>query len=490
MKLYNTLTRKSEEFVPLEPGRVKMYVCGPTVYDYFHIGNARPFIVFDVFRRYLEYRGYRVTLAQNITDVDDKIINKATSEGIAAQEVARRYTEAYFEDLERLDIHRADVQPRATETIPQMIEFIQRLIDKGYAYDHDGNVYFRVRKFKNYGQLSGKSVDQLKSGARVAVDERKEDPLDFALWKAAKPGEPSWPSPWGEGRPGWHLECSVMATSILGDTLDIHAGGTDLIFPHHENEIAQSEAATGQRFVRYWMHNELLHFEGEKMSKSLGNFEYAREITERYGPEAVRYFYLAKHYRTPISFSHRAMAEARRAVERVYRLLEEIESQAQSAAEPELNEAQLSERGRALLGKLSQTREAFISHMDDDFNTAGALGQLFELVRELNLCISEDLQPAELPLLRAGEQLIRELGRPLGLFQGAPWQEVQEGLQGELIELLIEVRSQLRIKREYQLADEIRQRLSRLGVELKDQDRRTLWSYGTASQGSDERARA
>jgi len=478
MKLYNTLTKRLEEFEPLEPGHVKMYVCGPTVYDYFHIGNARPFIIFDVLRRYLEYRGYSVTYVQNITDIDDKIINRAAAEGITPKEVADKYTQAYFEDLERLGVRSADHQPKATEMIPQMIEFVKGLIEKGYAYEVDGDVYFRVRKFKDYGKLSGKPLDELEAGARVEVEERKEDPLDFALWKRAKPGEPKWPSPWGEGRPGWHLECSVMSMEILGETFDIHGGGTDLIFPHHENEIAQSEAATGKQFVRFWLHNELLRFEGEKMSKSLGNFEYARDVVERYGREAVRYFYLSKHYRTPINFTHEAMEDARRAVERVYNLLEEIEYELerQGGKDRPLEPERLTDRGRDFLKLLEETRAKFLEHLDDDFNTAGALGAIFELVREANL-FRQDVSQDDLPLLAEVERLIRELGEPLGLFQEAPWREIRGELQVELIELLIEVRGELRAKREFELADRIRSRLRELGIELKDKGEETIWSY-------------
>lgn len=478
MKLYNTLTKRIEEFEPSESGRVKCYVCGPTVYDLFHIGNARPFIVFDALRRYLEYRGYDVTFVQNITDVDDKIINKAAAEGVSAQQIAERYTQAYWEDLERLGVKAADHEPKATETIPEMIEFVSNLIEKGYAYEQGGDVYFRVKRFHDYGKLSGKPLDELKAGARVEVDPRKEDPLDFGLWKAAKEGEPSWPSPWGEGRPGWHLECSVMAMKYLGETLDIHCGGADLVFPHHENELAQSEAATGAPFARYWLHNELLKFEGEKMSKSLGNFEYARDVVERYGTEAVRYFYLSKHYRTPVNFTHEAMADAQRAVERVYHLLEEIEYalEGRDGAELELDRAQLTAEGERFSKLLEETRAKFIAHMDDDFNTAGALGALFEFVREANL-FREDVAPEDLPLLEETRDLIRELGEPLGLFQGAPWREAEGELQGELIQVLIDVRQELRRKREFELADAIRERLRALGIELKDKGEETVWSY-------------
>ena len=482
IKIYNTLTQKLEEFEPLEPGHVRMYVCGPTVYDYFHIGNARPFIFYDVVRRYLEYRGYNVSFVQNITDVDDKIINRAAAEGISPQEVAEKYTQAYWEDLEKLGVLPANYQPKATEWIPQMVEFVQKLIDKGYAYVlENGDVYFRVRKFAGYGKLSGKSLEELEAGARVDVDERKEDPMDFALWKSAKPGEPKWPAPWGEGRPGWHLECSVMSMGLLGETLDIHGGGQDLIFPHHENEIAQSEALTGKPFVRYWMHNGLLKFQGEKMSKSLGNFEYARDVVAKYGKEAVRYFYLSKHYRTPINFTHEAMADAQRAVERVYNLLEEIDQElARRDGVLEPDPERLTERGREYLALLERTRQEFLEQMDEDFNTAAALGVLFELVKEANV-FRREVAEEDLPLLRRTFELIRELGAPLGLFQETPWKRAGAGAEGklqeQLIELLIDVRRELRKKKEYELADAIRARLAELGVELKDKGEETIWAY-------------
>ncbi len=485
IKIYNTLTKRVEAFEPLEPGHVKMYVCGPTVYDYFHIGNARPFIVFDVVRRWFEYRGYRVTFVQNITDVDDKIINRAAAEGVSPQAIAERYTQAYWEDLERLGVLPANYQPKATEWIPKMVEFVQKLIDKGYAYVLEGgDVYFRVRKFEGYGKLSGKSLEELEAGARVEVDERKEDPLDFALWKAAKPGEPKWPAPWGEGRPGWHLECSVMAMGLLGETLDIHGGGQDLIFPHHENEIAQSEAATGKPFVRYWMHNGLLKYQGEKMSKSLGNFEYARDVVERYGKEAVRYFYLSKHYRTPVNFTHEAMEDARRAVERVYHLLEELDQELdrRDGHTAELNVEKLTKRGRTYLAYLERAKREFEEHMDDDFNTAAALGVLFELVKEANV-FRQDVAEEDLPLLKRTFELIRELGAPLGLFQESPWRQAHGEVQAQLVELLIEVRKELRRKREYELADRIRARLRELGIELKDKGEETVWSYASTGAG-------
>ncbi|MFB6284962.1 MAG: cysteine--tRNA ligase [Candidatus Bipolaricaulia bacterium] len=476
MKLYNTLTRQLEAFEPLDDDRVRMYVCGPTVYDYIHIGNARPFIVFDAFHRYLEYLGYEVTFVQNITDVDDKIIDKAVAEGVPSQEIAERFTQAYWDDLARLNVKRADHEPKATETIPEMIEFVEHLIDGGYAYELDGDVYFRVRQFEPYGKLSGRSVDELEAGARVEVDERKEDPLDFAVWKAAKAGEPAWDSPWGKGRPGWHLECSVMATSYLGETIDIHCGGLDLVFPHHENETAQSEAATGRTFARFWMHNGLLQFEGEKMSKSLGNFEFTRDVVDMYGAEAVRYFYLTKHYRSPVNFTYDAMNDAQQAVERVYHLLEEIEHTLQGREDLELDEDRLSEGGGRFLHTLRETKAQYRAHMDDDFNTAGAIGAIFELVHEANR-FRQSVEASDLPLLAETRDLIRELGEPLGMFQAAPWREAKGELTGDLVALLIDVRRQLREQKDFQLADQIRDQLHEMGIELKDKGEETVWSY-------------
>lgn len=476
MKFYNTLTKREEEFVPLEPGRVKMYVCGPTVYDYFHIGNARPFIVFDVLRRYLRWRGYEVTYVQNITDVEDKIINRAAADGISAQEVAEKYTRAYLEDLEKLGVQPADHQPKATEYINQMIAFIQDLIDKGYAYMLDGDVYFRVRRFKDYGKLSAKSIDELLEGARVEVDERKEDPLDFALWKGAKPGEPKWKSPWGEGRPGWHIECSVMSMNLLGESFDIHGGGQDLVFPHHENEIAQSEAKTGKPFVKYWLHNGLLQFEGEKMSKSLGNFEYARDVVKKYGKEAVRLFYLARHYRKPINFTHEGLAESKKAAERVYELLEEIHFELERRSEKALEATALTPKGKEFKNYLDNVKEKFIAAMDDDFNTAGAIGVLFDLVKETNI-FRQNIAEADVPLLKQVSDLIRELGGLLGLFQESVPRVKIADLQEELIRVLIDVRNELRAKKEFALADQIRAKLKELGIVLKDKDEGTIWSF-------------
>ena len=478
MKFYNTLTKKLEEFQTVEPGQVKMYVCGPTVYDYFHIGNARPFIIFDSLRRYLEYRGYHVTYAQNITDVDDKIINKSAADGISADQVAQKYSQAYLEDLESLGVLPANFQPKATEQIPEMVKFIEDLIKKGFAYESGSDVFFRVKRFKGYGKLSKKSINELQAGARVEVNESKEDPLDFALWKSAKPGEPHWPSPWGEGRPGWHLECSVMSMGILGETFDIHGGGTDLIFPHHENEIAQSEANTGRPFVRFWLHNELLNFKGEKMSKSLGNFAYARDIIEKYGREAVRFFYLCKHYRSPMSFSHELMADAKRAVERIENVLKELHShiQSQDGGPVTLDSKKLTKAGQDFWAQLERAREDFIQNLDDDFNTAGGMGVIFELVTQTNI-FRQKVAAEDRALLKAALDLFRELGGPLGLFQDSPSPPAGGELQERLIQLLISVRNDLRAKKEFELSDKIRDQLEAMGVELKDKDKETLWSY-------------
>lgn len=479
VQLYNTLTKRKEEFVPLEGDVVRMYTCGPTVYDRFHIGNARTFIIFDVFRQYLEkFKGYKVIYAQNITDVDDKIINKAAALSMDTKEVAERYTKAYFEDLKQLGVEKADYHPKATEKIEEIIAFVKELVKRGYAYEVDGDVYYRVSKFSGYGKLSGRRLEELESGARVEVDERKENPLDFALWKRSKGGEPKWESPWGQGRPGWHIECSVMAISTLGETIDIHGGGADLVFPHHEDEIAQVEAKTGKPFARYWMHNELLKYKGEKMSKSLGNSEYAKDVVAQYGKEAVRLFYLSKHYRKPINFTHEAMEDAKVAVGRVYNLLEEIEFELERSdgGSPELDEDRLTERGREFKGYLATVEEEYKREMDDDLNTAGAIGAIFDLVRKANI-FKQNVVEEDLPLLLRVEELIRKLGEPLGLFQEELPKERVRGIQEELIELLIETRDELRAKKEWGLADRIRAQLKALGIVLKDKEEGTIWSF-------------
>ena len=458
MRLYSTLSRKLEDLSP-QDGAVRMYVCGPTVYDLIHIGNARPFIVFDALRRYLESQGLKVVYVQNITDIEDKIINRAREEGVPPSEIAARYTEEYFKDLEGLGVKRPTHSPRATEYVPKMVEFIERLIEKGHAYAVDGDVYFSVASFPEYGKLSGRVLEELEAGARIAVDERKRDPLDFALWKAAKPGEPKWPSPWGEGRPGWHTECVVMSMDLLGETLDIHAGGNDLIFPHHENEIAQAESLTGKPFARIWLHNGMLTVRGEKMAKSLGNFAYARDVVERYGTEAVRYFYLSRSYRKPLDFSDEALTEAKRAVERVYDFLWEAEGMPEGTP-PE-----------GFLAELSQLEERFHARLSEDFDTAGAIGVLQEIVGAAHRFRQGGGDPAG---VRTAAALVRKLAEPLGLFQVE--KPRAEGLTEELIGLLIELRTELRRQKNFALADRIRDRLAELGVELRDTPEGTVWT--------------
>ena len=468
MRLYNTLTREKQEFEPQDGKTVKMYVCGPTVYDHLHIGNLRPVLVFGALRRYMElFKGWEVIYVQNITDVDDKLIARAQESGETVAEVATRYTEAYFQLLDRLGVVPPTHSPRATEHIAGMIDLVQQLIEKGYAYERGGDVYFRVRAFSEYGKLSGRSVDELRSGARVAASELKEDPLDFTLWKAAKPGEPKWDSPWGEGRPGWHTECVVLSRHYLGETLDIHAGGNDLIFPHHENEIAQAEAVSGKTFSRFWLHNGMLTVNGEKMSKSLGNFAYAYEVLERFDPETVIYFYLSRHYRKPLDYSEAALAEAEKAVDRVRTLISEVEAELRGAGDGELGEA-----GNEFVAGLSRFRDRYVEALDDDFNTVGALAAIQELVSEANR-FRANAAGADRLGLRDAVSLLRTLGAPLGLFRKR--EEMLQTTTGDLIDLLIELRMELRKKREFELADRIRDRLNDLGIVLKDTPHGTIW---------------
>ncbi len=462
MKIYNTLTRKKEEFKPLEGKKVRMYVCGPTVYNYFHIGNARAFLVFDAFRRYLEYRGYEVTYVQNFTDIDDKMIKRAEKEGITVKELADRFIQEYFKDADALGIKRADYHPRATEVILDIIEMIKTLMDKGYAYEVDGDVYFKTRKFKEYGKLSHQNLEELEAGARIKVEDKKQNPMDFALWKKKKPGEPSWLSPWGEGRPGWHIECSVMARKFLGDTIDIHAGGPDLIFPHHENEIAQSEGATGKPFARYWMHIGYLNINDEKMSKSLGNFYTAREVIQKHDPEAVRLFLLSAHYRNPINFSYELIQQAEKGLERLYNALENLKH-LESVAE----ERELTPQDKQLLNKFNAYKEEFIKVMDDDFNTADGVAVLFELVKEFNTNIDEK---ASRKVITAAKNLLLELGGVLGIIQ----QRGEEKLEEE-IEKLIKKREEARQNKNWELADRIRDELKEKGIILEDTPHGTRW---------------
>ncbi len=456
MRIYNTLTNRKEEFVPIEPGKVRMYVCGPTVYNYFHIGNARPFVVFDTLRRYFKYRGYEVKYVQNFTDVDDKIINRAKEEGITAPEVSEKYIKEYFDDAGALNILKADVHPKVSEHIPEIISFVQTLIDKGYAYEADGDVYYSARKFPEYGKLSGQNIDDLESGARIAIGEVKKDPLDFALWKAQKEdSEIAWDSPWGPGRPGWHIECSAMAKEHLGATIDIHGGGQDLIFPHHENEIAQSESCNGVPFARYWMHNGYINVDGKKMSKSLNNFFTVRDIRKQYSGDVIRFFLLSGHYRSPINFSDTLMEQSKQGYERIATAMETLEFLKTSGRDEPMED----EAGR--LSSLDRYRDKFIEAMDDDLNTADAISAVFELVSEINVTVRDGASKTY-----AAEALdrIKELTSVLGIFKD---EHEDEGL-GSDIQALIDERQAARKEKNWAKADEIRDRLAAMGITLKD----------------------
>ena len=462
MKIYNSLTRKKEEFVPLEPGKVSMYVCGPTVYNYFHIGNGRTFIVFDTIRRYMEYRGYEVNFVQNFTDIDDKMINKANEENTTVKEIGDKYISEYYKDADGLNIKRATTNPRATEYINEIIEFVSGLIEKGYAYEVNGDVYFRTKKFEGYGQLIGQNLDDLQAGARINVDERKEDPMDFAIWKAQKPGEPAWECPWGLGRPGWHIECSCMAKKLLGDTIDIHAGGMDLAFPHHENEIAQSEALTGKKFANYWMHAAFLNVNNQKMSKSLNNFLTARDALKEYDADVIRFLMLSGHYRIQLNFSNDLLESAKASVERLYNAIGNLENLISEVK----NEKMTDEEVR-YLESLDAYRQRYIEKMDDDFNTADAISVLFDLIRDINSNVGIN---SSKELCEKALELIRELGLPLGILQ----KTTKGDLEAE-IEALIAERQQARKDRNFALADKIRDELKAKGIELLDTPQGVRW---------------
>ena len=466
MKIYNTLTRRKEEFVPLEPGKVKMYVCGPTVYNLIHIGNARPMIVFDTVRRYFEYKGYDVNYVSNFTDVDDKIINKAMEEGTDADAVSKRYIEACKKDMKALNVKPATKNPLATEEICGMLDMIQTLIEKGYAYAAaDGTVYFRVKKFKDYGKLSHKNLEDLQSGFReikVTGEEGKEDPNDFVLWKPKKEGEPYWESPWCEGRPGWHIECSVMAKHYLGEEIDIHAGGEDLIFPHHENEIAQSEAANGKPFARYWMHNAFLNIDNRKMSKSLGNFFTVREICEKYDPQVLRFFMLSAHYRSPLNFSAELMEASKNGLDRILTGMEKLRETEAKVSQDSLSPAEEENKakGEALAAK-------YEAAMEDDFNTADAISAVFELIKLANSTVTEESSKAYVSWLK--EELER-----LCEVLGIETEKKKEVLDAE-IERMIEERQAARKAKNFALADEIRGRLLEMGIILEDTREGVKW---------------
>jgi len=462
IKVYNTLNKKKEEFIPLTPGEVKMYVCGPTVYNFFHIGNGRTFIVFDTIRRYFEYRGFKVDFVQNFTDIDDKMIKKANEEGTTVKKIGDTYIKEYYQDADALNIERATVNPRATEFIGEIIKFVKGLVDKGYAYEVDGDVYFSTKKFEGYGKLSGQNIEDLQSGARISVDERKKDPMDFAIWKAQKPGEPAWNSPWGMGRPGWHIECSCMAKKLLGETIDIHAGGSDLKFPHHENEIAQSEALTGEPFARYWLHSAFVNVNNEKMSKSLNNFFTAREILERYDADVIRFLMLSAHYRQQLNFSEDLLESAKASVERIYNAIGNLENLIDEVSIEEMNEEE-----KAYLESLNKYKEKYIEKMDDDFNTADAITAIFDLIKDTNTNITID---SSKELAQKALELIRELGAPLGMFQKST-----KGNLEEEIEALIAKRQQARKDRDFALADKIRDELKDRGIVLEDTPQGVRW---------------
>ena len=486
LKIHNTLTGKVEEFVPLDPPRVLIYTCGVTVYDDSHVGHGRSLIVFDTFRRFLEHLGYEVRFVRNFTDVDDKIINRAREECTDFMTIANRYIASYYRDMDAIGVRPADVEPRVTEHMREIIEVIKRLIDRGYAYEAEGDVYFSVRSFRDYGKLSKRSPEEMEAGARVEPSEKKRDPLDFALWKSAKAGEPAWDSPWGKGRPGWHTECVAMIFKHLGETIDIHGGGLDLVFPHHENEIAQAEAATGRPFARYWMHNGLVTVGGQKMSKSLGNYVTLREIYTRYHPDILRLLVLQTHYRSPLDFSWEKMEESRRAYERLRGAIEDYEVLKKLQIVPE------SGGTHPLYDRVKEVEAAFYEALSDDFNTPQALSHLFSLVSELgkikNRTYSEGkISQSELSAYEfASRSLLNTLKKMFGLMEDLyPECEVKkvvarelepgELIDSRLVELLIEVRSLARRKRDFEIADMIRDRLGELGIELEDTPAGTRW---------------
>ncbi len=461
IQIYNTLTRQKETFQPIEEGKVKMYVCGPTVYNYIHIGNARPPIVFDTVRRYLEYRGYDVQFVSNFTDVDDKIIKAANELGEEVPTLSKRFIEAYHEDTSALNVRKADLHPTVTDTMEDIIQFIEKLVEKDYAYASGGDVYFRTKKFDDYGKLSHQSIDELRLGSRIQVGENKEDPLDFVLWKAAKEGEIYWESPWGQGRPGWHIECSAMVKKYLGDTIDIHAGGQDLSFPHHENEIAQSEALNEKTMANYWMHNGYININNEKMSKSLGNFILLHDLIQKYDPQAFRFFMLNVHYRHPINFTDELLDSAKTSLERIRTTVENLEHRITHSAD-------LGLENEKWLEKIDQYKARFIEEMDDDFNTSNAIATLFDLSKEANVYLQEENTTIE--VLERFVALFDEFGQVLGL----ELKQAKELLDEE-IESLIEQRNQARKEKNFQLADQIRDDLAGQGIILEDTPQGVRW---------------
>ena len=465
MRIYNTLTKKKEEFIPLEEGKVKMYVCGPTVYNFIHIGNARPMIVFDTVRRYMEYKGYEVNYVSNFTDVDDKIIAKAVEEGVSAEEISSRYIKECKKDMADMNVKPATTHPLATQEIDRMIDMIQTLMDKGFAYEVNGTVYFRVKNFKEYGKLSHKNLEDLQSGFRslqVSGENQKEDPLDFVLWKPKKEGEPFWVSPWSEGRPGWHIECSVMSKKYLGEEIDIHAGGEDLVFPHHENEIAQSECCNGKQFARYWMHNAFLNIDNRKMSKSLGNFFTVREIGEKYDLQVLRFFMLNAHYRSPLNFSAELMEASKNSLERIITCVEQLKHLLETAEKTEMTAEE-----KALEAEVLEYVKKYEKSMEDDFNTADAIAAIFELVKFANTKANENSTAAFVQYLF---DTIVHLSDVLGLIVNK-----EAEILDEEIEKLIEERQMARKEKNFKRADEIRDELAAMGIILKDTREGVQW---------------
>ncbi len=461
MKIFNTMSKRKEEFVPVDPKEVKIYACGPTVYNYIHIGNARPLCVFDVLRRYLEYRGHNVKFVQNFTDVDDKIIKRANEENSTFEEISKKYIEEFWTDAHGLNFKEASVHPKATENIDQIIEIIKTLEEKGYAYAVDGDVYYRTLKFNDYGKLSHQPIDDLQSGARIAVGDKKEDPLDFALWKAAKEGEPYWDSPWGKGRPGWHIECSAMNKRYLGNTIDIHCGGQDLIFPHHENEIAQSEAANGCMFSKYWMHNGYINVDNVKMSKSLGNFKTVREIADVYGYEVIRYFLISSHYRSPINYNLEIIEQCKSALERLYNCRESLDFAIKNAKDD-------IDDNKEILTLIDSRKEQFINSMDDDLNTADGIAAVFDLVSDINTkIINKDVSKN---VCEKAAVMFDELTGVLGLVYNRKSNDIDTD-----IEKLIEERQQARANKDWATADRIRDELKAQGITLKDTPQGVTW---------------
>lgn len=463
MRIFNTMSKTKEEFVPVDENEVKIYACGPTVYNFIHIGNARPLCVFDVLRRYLEYRGYNVKFVQNFTDIDDKIINRANEEGITFEEVSKKYIEEFWTDAHGLNFKDATIHPKATENIDEIIDIIKSLENKGYAYAVNGDVYFRTLKFKEYGKLSHQPIEDLVSGARIAVGDIKENPLDFALWKGAKEGEPYWESPWGKGRPGWHIECSAMNRKYLGKTIDIHCGGQDLIFPHHENEIAQSECANGCSFSKYWMHNGYINVDNVKMSKSLGNFKTVREIANAYGYEVIRYFLISAHYRTPINYNLEIVEQCKASLERLYTCRESLDFAIKNVVD------ETSSDDEKMISELSERRKQFIDAMDDDLNTADGISALFDLTKDINTKILD--KSVSKAVCEFAAKLFDELSNVLGLL----YNRKENDLDSE-IEALIEERQEARKNKDWATADRIRDELKARGIILKDTPQGVTWT--------------